>query len=180
MTVHLFGATSSPSVASYALRRTAEDHKDVASPDAFQTVLRNFYVDDCLRSVASEYVAVTLVSDLRDLCSSGGFTLTKWTSNSRNVLLSIPEEHRASEVKDLDLRRDALPVKRTLGVQWDKEKDTFTFSMKLQDKSMTRRGILSIVNSIYDPLGFLAPVILHAKLLLKGSLQRAVWVGLKH
>ncbi|KAI2644915.1 hypothetical protein H4Q32_024954 [Labeo rohita] len=167
MTVHLFGATSSPSVASYALRRTAEDHKDVTSPDAIQTVLQNFYVDDCLRSVATEYVAVTLVSDLRTLCSSGGFTLTKWTSNSRRVLLSIPEEHRASEVKDLDLRHDTLPVERTLGVQWDTEKDTFTYSMKLQDKPMTRRGILSIVNSIYDLLGFLAPVILHAKLLLQ-------------
>nr|XP_021329205.1 uncharacterized protein LOC110439111 [Danio rerio] len=167
MTVHLFGATSSPSVASYALRRTAEDHKDAASPDAVQTVLRNFYVDDCLRSVTTENVAVNLVSDLRALCSSGGFTLTKWMSNSRNVLLSIPEEHRASEVKDLDLRRNALPVERTLGVQWDTENDTFTFSIKLQDRPMTRRGILSIVNSIYDPLGFLAPVILHAKLLLK-------------
>ncbi|CAM4696557.1 unnamed protein product [Leuciscus chuanchicus] len=75
--------------------------------------------------------------------------------------------HRASEVKDLDLRHDALPVERTLGVQWDTETDTFTYSMKLQDKPMTRRGILSVVNSIYDPLGFLAPVILPAKLLPK-------------
>lgn len=167
MTVHLFGATSSPSVASYALRRTAEDHKDVASPDAVQTVLCNFYVDDCLRSVATEDDAVTLVNDLRALCSRGGFTLTKWMSNSRKVLLSIPVEHRASEVKDLDLRHDTLPVERTLGVQWDTERDTFTYKIKLQDKPMTRRGILSIVNSIYDPLGFLAPVILPAKLLLR-------------
>ena len=52
MAVHLFGATSSPSVASYALRRTAEDHRDTASPDAVQTVLRHFYVDDWLKSVA--------------------------------------------------------------------------------------------------------------------------------
>ncbi|KAJ8367141.1 hypothetical protein AAFF_G00330760 [Aldrovandia affinis] len=31
MMVHLFGVTSSPSIASYALKRTAEDHKDIAS-----------------------------------------------------------------------------------------------------------------------------------------------------
>ncbi|XDV45657.1 hypothetical protein PO909_013717 [Leuciscus waleckii] len=111
--------------------------------------------------------AVTLAKDLRTLCASGGFTLTKWMSNSRKVLMTIPEVHRASEVKDLDLRHDALPVERTLGVQWDTETDTFTYSMKLQDKPMTRRGILSVVNSIYDPLGFLATVILPAKLLLK-------------
>lgn len=167
MTVHLFGATSSPSVASYALKRTAEDHKADVSPETVQTVLRNFYVDDCLKSVAKEEDAVTLAKDLRTLCASGGFTLTKWVSNSRKVLMTILEVHRANEVKDLDLRHDALTVERTLGVQWDTETDTFTYSMKLEDKPMTRRGILSVVNSIYDPLGFLAPVILPAKLLLK-------------
>lgn len=167
VTVHLFGATLSPSVASYALRRTAEDHKDTASPEAVQTVLRCFYVDDCLTSLATENDAVTLASDLRSLCARGGFTLTKWMSHSRKVLMSIPEEHRASEAKDLDLSHDALPVERALGIQCDTEKDTFTYSMKVQDRTMTRRGILSVVNSIYDPLGFLAPVVLPAKLLLK-------------
>lgn len=91
MTVHLFGATSSPSVASYALRRTAEDHKDTASPEAVQTVLRCFYVDDCLISLATENDAVTLASDLRTLCARGGFILTKWMSHSRKVLMSIPQ-----------------------------------------------------------------------------------------
>ncbi|XP_043969743.1 uncharacterized protein LOC122829340 isoform X2 [Gambusia affinis] len=167
MAVHLFGATSSPSVASYALRRTAEDHRDTVSPNAVQTVLRHFYVDDCLKSVATENDAVRLVKELQTLCSSGGFTLTKWMSNSRKVLTSIPAEHRATEVRDLDLRHDTLPVERTLGVQWDTESDTFLYKIELQNKPVTRRGILSIVHSIYDPLGFLAPVILPAKLLLK-------------
>lgn len=77
MAVHLFGVTSSPSVASYALRSAAEDQRDSASPNAVQTVLHNFYVDDCLRSVATEDKAVILVNELRALCNSGGFTLTK-------------------------------------------------------------------------------------------------------
>ncbi|KAK0155313.1 hypothetical protein N1851_002322 [Merluccius polli] len=54
----------------------------------------------------------------------------------------------------------------------------------LQDKPMTRRGILSVVNSIYDPLGFLAPVILPAKLLLKELCkEQHGWdkdIGVKH
>lgn len=61
MTIHLFGATFSPSIASYELKRMAEDHKDFASPDTVQIVLRNVYVDDCLKSVASDDDAVTLV-----------------------------------------------------------------------------------------------------------------------
>ncbi|TWW61443.1 hypothetical protein D4764_04G0000900 [Takifugu flavidus] len=125
--------------------------------------LRNFYVDDCLKSVATEEEAVALVKSLRDLCAEGGFSLTKWVSNSRRVLSSIPAELRATELKDLDLAQDDLPTERALGVQWC----TFTYRIKSQDKPKTRRGILSVVNSTYDPLGFLVPLILPAKLLMR-------------
>ena len=47
--------------------------------------------------------AVDIIRDLTSLCESGGFHLTKWMSNSRTVLASIPETERAKEVKDLDL-----------------------------------------------------------------------------
>lgn len=89
-----------------------------------------------LEAVATEDEAVKLVSDLRALCASGGFTLTKWTSKSRKVLMSIPREHRASKVKDLDLRHDNLPIERTIGVQWDTEADTFFNNTKLQEKTI--------------------------------------------
>lgn len=134
---------------------------------AAETVLRNFYIDDCLKSAPTEEEAVALVKNLRDLCMEGGFNLTKWVSNSRKLLSSIPAEHRASELKDLDLTHNSLPTERALGVQWRTEDDTFAYSIKLQDKPMTRRGILSVVNSIYDPLGFLVLVVLPAKLLLR-------------
>ena len=46
-------------------------------------------------------------------------------------------------------------------------KDPFQFRITLQDKPLTRRGILSTVSSIYDPLGFLAPVVLVGKQILQ-------------
>ena len=42
------------------------------------TVKRNFYVDNCLKSVKSEQVAIHLVKDLTGLLKKGGFRLTKW------------------------------------------------------------------------------------------------------
>ena len=54
MMVHLFGATSSPSCANFALRRTAEDNQQEFSKEAVNSVKDNFYVDDCLKSVSSE------------------------------------------------------------------------------------------------------------------------------
>lgn len=170
MKVHLFGATSSPSCASYALRRTAEAAKGIMSAEAVDTVLRHFYVDDCLKSVETSDQAVSLVQELIALCARG-FHLTKWVSNSKTVLLSIPDNEKAPGVKDLDLSHNTLPMERALGVQWCTETDRFRFQMNMQHKPVTRRGILSTVSSVFDPLGFLAPLILPAKLILRDLCQ---------
>ncbi|KAL4008074.1 hypothetical protein ACER0C_001926 [Sarotherodon galilaeus] len=196
MVVHLFGATSSPSCACYALQRCAEDNQARFNHIATNTVLRNFYVDDCLKSVGTEEQAISLIQDLRALCAAGGFKLTKWISNSRAVLASIPEDDRAKEVKELDLERDCLPIERALGVQWCVESDTLKFRVLVESKPLTRRGLLSMVSTIYDPLGILSPLILPVKHILQElsrtkhawddsmpealSLQWHQWVGSLH
>ena len=79
---------------------------------------RNFYVDDCLRSVSTEVKAKEQIEGLRQVCAKGGFRLTKFICNRRSVLESIPEEERSKDVKTLDLNYDELPIERVLGVQW--------------------------------------------------------------
>ncbi|XP_064622573.1 uncharacterized protein LOC135484816 [Lineus longissimus] len=165
MTVHLFGGVWSPSCCSYALRRTAEDHKDEFHPDTIETVLQDFYADDCLKSVPGVDVAVKLVEELRTLLQLGGFRLTKWSSNSKEVLLSIPVEDRAKTIKDLDLTSDSLPIERALGVQWDTETDTFGLKIHYKEPFFTRRGLLRITSSMYDPLGLVCPFVLEAKMI---------------
>lgn len=162
MRVQLFGATSSPSCANFALRKCAEDNRDSFSVQVVETIMHSFYVDDCLASVASESQAVALYHDLRAICARGGFQLKKWVSNSRRVLAMIPEEEKAKDVKALDLDYDTLPVERALGVQWCVESDAFRFKVAIQDRPVTHRGILSMVSSIDDPLGVLVPVVLKA------------------
>lgn len=174
MTVHLFGAVSSPSCANFAMRRNAEDHRHEFSPDVVSTVLKNFYVDDCLKSLPSATVAIKHVEELRRLMLRGGFNLTKWISNDREVLESIPVEARAKDVKDLDLDNDALPAERALGVSWFVETDSFGFKVNIKEKPCTRRGILSVVSSVYDPLGMAAPFILPAKLLLQDLCRKSL------
>lgn len=135
-------------------------------------MLHHFYVNDCLVSVGSEEEAVSLYEELCALCAKGGFKLTKWISNRRAVIAAIPQQERAIEVKDLDLDNDILPMERALGVQWCVQSDSFTFKIMLRDRPLTRRGILSTVSSIYDPLGFLAPVVLSAKRILQDLCRR--------
>ena len=74
-------------------------------PQVAETVQHNFYVDDCAKSVAKESDAIQLVKDVTAQCNKGAFQLTQWVSNSRAVLASIPKEHRAKEIKTLDLDR---------------------------------------------------------------------------
>ena len=88
---------------------------------------------------------------------------------------AFPAENRGKDICDLDLHRDSLPAQRSLGVYWDLEEDAFTFRVALPDKPFTRRGVLSTVNSIYDPLGLAVPVLLEGKLLL----QQLVIMGRK-
>ncbi|KAL0177460.1 hypothetical protein M9458_026354, partial [Cirrhinus mrigala] len=167
MLVHLFGAVSSPSCASFALRRTAEDHPHHPRPQVTDTIINNFYVDDCLASLPTVQDAVQLAADLVEVCSKGGFQLTKWVSNNRAVLSTIKEEERGKDIRSLDLDKDQLPTDHALGLQWSVEDDTFRFDIIVPEKPHTRRGILSMVSSVYDPLGILAPLTLPAKQLLQ-------------
>lgn len=97
--------------------------------------------------------------------------LHNFTSNSKEVITKIAPEDRAKGVKDLDLQNDVLPIERALGIQWRMKSDTFQFRIVLQDKPLTRRGILSTVSSVYNPLGYLAPVILTERQILQGLCQ---------
>ena len=163
MTSHLFGAKSSPSCANYALQALADETEGEAS----DVIRENFYVDDLLCSTSTTENAVVLVQQLKDTCNKGGFNLTKWMSNSKEVLSSIPQHDRAKEAKPLDLSIDSLPVERALGVLWNAATDSFKFNINLLQKPPTRRGILSMVSAVYDPLGFIAPCTLTAKILMQ-------------
>ena len=121
-----------------------------------------------LISVTSDRQAIRMVSELRAACATGGFKLTKWVSNSRYVLASIPEEDRAlKEIADVNLEKSELPLERALGVQWNVASDTFGFNLSLKQQPYIRRGILSVANSVFDPLGFLAPMVLPAKRIMQ-------------
>ncbi len=104
--------------------------------------------------------------------SLGGFNLTKWISNKREVIEAIPESELSKELKNIDYQKDTLPVERALGVHWNVETDKFQYNVCIREKPATRRGILSVISSIYDPLGMAAPIILNAKLILQKLCQK--------
>ena len=167
---HAFGFTSSPSVCSFVLQHTAKQHEHLFHANTVEAVRDNFYVDNLLKSVETIEKAKHIANEPTELLSMGGFDLAKWISNEKEVMASIPERQRAPSIVNLDLHSDV--TESTLGIRWKVNTDVFVFTSVINDKAYTRRGILSVTSSFFDPLGFFTPVILTAKLIIQEITKR--------
>ena len=164
--VHVFGAKCSPSCATYALRRCALDNSASFPDSATQEILRNFYVDDYLSSVESVEQAVEITKNVIAICANGGFQLTKWVSTSDQVLKAASATDGITAEIDLDLNDD--PSSRVLGIHWHVKNDCLYFKLSRKDvKKFTKRALLSILCSVFDPLGFLAPFVVRGRVLIQ-------------
>lgn len=175
MNVHVFGNSSSPAVATYGLRKTATEGRDEFGTDVEDFVIHNFYVDDGLTSFPTNQEAASLIKRTQKaLQQVGKMRLHKIASNSKEVLNAFSKADLTADLHDVDLSEntDLAPTQRSLGVSWDLHADAFTFKLNPEVKPNTRRGVLSTVNSIFDPLGFLAPVTIAGKLLLRDLVSR--------
>ncbi|XP_045130684.1 uncharacterized protein LOC123515864 [Portunus trituberculatus] len=171
MTVHLFGRVWSPSCAGYALQKTFKDYEQEVTEDV-EHARHSFYVDDLLISVPSLDKAIKVTHQLRRVLSKGGFRLTKWICNDKSVLNTIPQTERATGVREITLKDGRLPSERVLGVLWDLEADELAVRAQTPQKPETKRGLLSMISSIYDPLGVLASVLIRAKLIFQDECRR--------
>ncbi|XP_028316746.1 uncharacterized protein LOC114471941 [Gouania willdenowi] len=166
MRVHLFGAASSPGCSNFGLKYLASQGCGKFSKESIEFIQRSFYVDDGLISVESPAEAIHLVKESVSLCKTGNLRLHKFVSNSKDVVAVISPEERA-HTKDFDMALGELHIERALGVQWCVEADEFQFRVTVKEKPLTRRGVLSTVASVYDPLGFVAPFVLIGKQILQ-------------
>ena len=169
MQVVIFGAKCSPTLANAALRKTAEDHvkDEPGSQTAARAVTRNFYMDDFLKSEKTTEDAKMTQSEVTRLLEQGGFKLTKWQSNSPEVLEQVEEENRRPSV--IDLATLGQGPERALGCVWKPETDMLAVKVTPPPTEVvaTKRGILKRVAMVFDPMGFVSPYLLRAKHLLQ-------------
>ena len=80
------------------------------------------------------------------------------------MLFSVPLKDRAEKAADVEFVNDS----KVLGVKWNVCEDQFHFDVKVNDsRKVTRRSILSMVSSMYDPLGLVSPIVLVGRLLFQ-------------
>lgn len=107
----------------------------------------------------------------RALMDGGKLRLHKIASNSESALKQFDQNDFAKDLRSMDLGSDVLQTQRTLGVVWDIESDKINFQVSKKLKPYNRRGVLSMINSLFDPLGFVSPVTLRGKVLLREIMQ---------
>ncbi|XP_058840949.1 uncharacterized protein LOC131696424 [Topomyia yanbarensis] len=168
MDVATFGSTCSPCSAHYVKNRNAEEWKDI-HPQAAMAIIDNHYVDDYLDSVDTEEEAIRLALEVKTVHAKGGFHIRNWLSNSDAVIKQIGDcGSEASKCFTLDKTTGA---ERVLGMIWLPNEDVFTFAVKFRDDIQPlledSRKVLRVVMSIFDPLGFVAPFVVHGKCLIQ-------------
>lgn len=127
---------------------------------------RDFYVDDVLSGADDLEAACKLQAELLQLLQAGRFLLRKWAANHSALLHNIPLENRQSSPLKEFQEENTI---RTLGLLWDTNSDQFTFQVPpvTDSEHPTKRKILSAIARLYDPLGWLSPVTIVAKILLQ-------------
>ena len=147
----------------------ANSSRNAYSNDTINFLLNSFYVDDGLYSAKTVEDAWMVVNESITLCSSRNLHLHKFVSNNINLLNKIPESERAASIHSIDLTLQSLPIERAVGSFWDTESDSLQFNVKvpIYSNPPDRRSVLSIIASVYDPLGFIAPFVLSGKMILQ-------------
>ena len=103
----------------------------------------------------------------QSMLATANLRLHKIALNDPKVTEAFPSSDRATDCCNLDLNENTKHVQRSLGVFWELKSDTFSFKASQERKPFTRRGVLSVVNSLFDPLGIAAPVVIKGKMLLR-------------
>lgn len=153
----VFGVKSSPyllaATLDYHLERMKNDFEEIA-----EKLKLSFYVDNSVSSHCSMEDAKRFESESAQIMQLARMNLRGW------------EYAPAEEEKTVAV----------LGMSWNTKRDTLSFvlenTLKKLEGPLTKRGLLAAINSIFDPMGFLAPFTLVSKNLFQRScMEKLNW-----
>ncbi|XP_037959952.1 uncharacterized protein LOC119689235 [Teleopsis dalmanni] len=154
-----YGTSSAPFLATRCLHYIADNYP-YRKETGKMILKRDFYVDDMISGADDLETLQAIKNETTEILDFYNLSLTKWNSN--NVNITAPNV----KLTDIETARDmACP----LGMLWNTKEDYFCFTFQSTNipESHTKRNILSLASSLYDPLGVISPLIIKAKILLQ-------------
>ena len=148
-------------------RQVARDNAP-ESPQITKLIMRNFYMDEFVKSVPGAEQAIEIYKLLRAMLAKGGFQLTKWISNCEQNMTSIDQADKPpSSSKTFEFEPTSPSI---LGLQWNFDADNLEICRGMQKEipvKITQRAVLSHVSAVFDPLGIVSLFTIRMRLLLK-------------
>ena len=160
-----FGVNCAPFLAIRTLLELSKDCKN-CYPKASLILKDEVYVDDILSGGHTVEEAKLKQKELIKVLTSAKFPLKKITANEKILLENLPRE----DLLDEDfLKFDDSSSTKTLGIRWNALLDSFYYVVEPIEitPSTTKRIILSIIARLFDPLGWLGPIVIIAKTLMQ-------------
>lgn len=156
-----FGTASAPfqairAVDEIGIRAQSKD------PELGEAIRKQFYVDDFISNTNTLEEAISLRQRATSELAGYGFNLRKWKANDERILEGLTDGDREEVV-------NFSTTFKTLGITWQPSTDKFQFksSEPRENAKWTKRSILSEIAKLYDPLGWLAPCVCKAKMLMQ-------------
>ncbi|XP_043264252.1 uncharacterized protein LOC122404380, partial [Colletes gigas] len=145
-------------------------------PLAAPILEKDIYVDDVFMGAPDTTLLEKIRIQVCELLQGGGFKLRKWAGNSQKLLRNIPQSSHSHAV-DLTLFDDT--ELKVLGLRWIPSGDYFYFNLQRFQPAagpITKRTLFSEIAKLYDPLGWLSPVVIRAKILMQSQwLEKIQW-----
>ncbi|XP_036329696.1 uncharacterized protein LOC118741829 [Rhagoletis pomonella] len=165
-----FGINCGPCIAHYVRNKNAEQNRQ-KYPSAYEAIQNAHYVDDYIDSAENEEAAFAVADEVRSVHRAGGFEIRNWASNSPNVLRQLSNIDPAvqSPVQFSE-------TEKVLGMYWEPYNDVFKYILRFarlrrdvlaEDVVPTKREVLQVLMSIFDPLGLVSCYTIGLKILLQ-------------
>ena len=179
----MFGLNASP----FLLNATIRHHLNrfVLTDPCFVRKMLGFCVDDLVSGANTSKNASELYSKALSQMASRGFRLRKWETNDPTLRQKIHESCKDTQPQPVigSLEEDETYAKsklipqtetkgeKVLGLAWSLESDTIHFNFeniaRKKENSEPTKSFLSLLSSLFDPLGLISGIIVSMKILFQ-------------
>ena len=152
----MFGSAASPFQLAAVLTVLIRD--ECNNRQVQQALQNRIYVDDVTFSHNLQSTMLDFFLVATETLQKGTFNLRQWASNSPQLMEKARERGVANNSR----------IVKVLGMVWDINEDTLGYNTEVSwDNLFTKRSALRFCNQIFDPLGWLSPILIRLRLFIQ-------------
>ena len=165
-----FGLNCSPNILQTVTKIHVLKFED-KFPELVADLLQKIFMDDYLSGKDELNEAIFFAKTAKEIFAKANMKLTKFRSNSAELLSAIDEQQNEGEVSFSKMNE--MNDTKVLGLNWLTKNDTITYDASqilenmTHSEKITKRSILKLAAKLFDPTGFITPVTITARILLQ-------------